>query len=267
MANPKYIVFDVEGFAKWLDSETVLRAISLIQNHHTWNPSYIDFKGNNHIQLLMSMEKAHIERGFFEIAQHITTFPDGAVAVCRAFDKIPTGIKGANICAVCIENLGCFDLEHDNMTESQRKSIIRINALLCSKFFIYPSAQWIVYHHWYDVTTGERKDGMGDTKTCPGSAFFGGNRVEDAVLNLFPQITQSIEKEHSGAPQIKPSELYQAQVAVDCLNVRAEPRSSGKLLRQLRKGAIVRVFELQGAWSNISSTGTFWANRDCMIEV
>ena len=67
----------------------VNRKILLVQNHHTFIPSYRDFNGINHFERLNAMEAAHLQRGFSEIAQNLTTFPDGTVAVCRSFDNKP----------------------------------------------------------------------------------------------------------------------------------------------------------------------------------
>jgi hypothetical protein len=103
-------------------------------------PSYRDFDGNNHFERLAAMESAHLQRGFNEIAQNFTTFPDGAVASCRSLDTTPAGVKGANTNGICIENLGNFDEGHDAMTNPQRDCIIRVNALLSQKFNLAPSS-------------------------------------------------------------------------------------------------------------------------------
>ncbi len=92
----KFILFDVPEFASWLDTSSFSRVIHLLQCHHTYIPSYEHFHQTNHFDLLEAMERAHLERGFSEIAQNLTTFPDGSVAVCRSIDTIPAGIKGAN---------------------------------------------------------------------------------------------------------------------------------------------------------------------------
>src|SRR4029079_16211640 len=118
----------------FLLSTHVKRQIRLIQNHHTLIPSYRNFDGLNHFEKLKAMEEAHLQRKFSEIAQNITTFPDGTVAICRSLEKDPAGIKGANKGAICIENLGNFDLNQDQMTDAQRRTIIRVNALLCHRF-------------------------------------------------------------------------------------------------------------------------------------
>lgn len=188
----KFILFDIADFARWLTQIHTERKIFLVQNHHTFIPSYRDFDGHNHFERLVAMERAHLQRGFSEIAQNFTTFPDGTVAVCRSLEKAPAGIKGANANGICIENVGNFDAGHDVMSEQQRNTIIRLNALLCQRFNLTPSATTIVFHHWYDLTTGERTNGTGDTKTCPGTAFFGGNSVSSAETNFIPLIRKEI---------------------------------------------------------------------------
>jgi hypothetical protein len=188
----KFILFDLDEFASWLTTLQVVRQIKLIQNHHTFIPSYGDFNGSNHFEKLKGMEAAHLERGFSEIAQNLTTFPDGTVAACRAFDTAPAGIKGANSNGLCIENLGNFDLGHDAMTTAQHDCIIQVNALLCQKFTLTPGADAIVYHHWYDLTTGKRTNGTGTTKSCPGTNFFGGNSVSSAETSFIPLISDSL---------------------------------------------------------------------------
>jgi len=188
----KFILFDLAEFSSWLDGLTVNRTISLVQNHHTFIPSYKDFNGHNHFDRLRSMEEAHLQRGFTEIAQNLTIFPDGTVAVCRAFDTAPAGIKGANKHGLCIENLGDFDTGKDQMTAAQRDTILKVNALLCQKFNLTPNTDSIVYHHWFDLNKGIRTNGTGTTKTCPGTGFFGGNSVDSAQANFIPLIEQEL---------------------------------------------------------------------------
>ncbi|HBA53780.1 MAG TPA: amidase, partial [Syntrophorhabdus aromaticivorans] len=229
----KFMVFDVSEFAVWLDSQQIHRYIRLVQNHHTWNPSYQHFKGDNHLALLAAMENAHIERGFSEIAQNITTFPDGTVAVCRALDKIPAGIKGANTSAVCIENLGNFDAGKDAMSAAHKDSIVQTNALLCTRFKLKADTSTIVYHHWYDLDTGEKRDGLGNTKTCPGTGFFGGNSVEDALAGFIPLVKEAIMQNGRGGAAKAKDILYKGRVSAGVLNVRDMPDLTGRVLRRL----------------------------------
>lgn len=184
----KFILFTAAEFAQWLNGLSLVRKIKLVQNHHTWLPDYSTFnKVKDHFKMLTSMEKSHIERGFAEIAQNLTTFPDGTVAVCRSFETMPAGIKGVNQFGICIEHVGNFDAGSDAMTTAHRNTIIKVNSLLCKKFGLTPSTDSVVYHHWYDLTTGKRvKDGSPNTKTCPGTNFFGGNTIEACAKNFIP---------------------------------------------------------------------------------
>lgn len=178
-------------FRKWLQDQSIKRRVTVIQQHHTWKPDYSNFNGKNHFDLLEGMDKYHEEKaGFSDIAQHITTFPDGAIAVCRDLEKDPAGIKGANKGAICIENVGNFDI--DTMTIFQKETIIAVTAALCEKFKLVPSTFSIVYHNWYDLNTGERLQGKGTTKTCPGVNFFGGNTPHAALTNFIPLVKAKI---------------------------------------------------------------------------
>lgn len=255
----KFTLFDLAEFSQWLNATSISRVITLIQNHHTWMPAYKHFDGANHFALLRGMENAHLERGFAEIAQNLTTFPDGTIAVCRSFEKIPAGIKGANTGALCIENLGNFDINKDAMTPAHRAAIIKLNALLCKKFRLRPAADTIVYHHWFDLNSGERKNGAGVTKSCPGTAFFGGNKVAHAEANFYPLIQRairSLDVEPIGLEEV----LYTARVTADALNVRSKPDASSARVKVLTKGILVNVYEEKNKWCRVDPTQSHWVS-------
>jgi N-acetylmuramoyl-L-alanine amidase. len=184
----KFILLDLAEFDAWLEAQIIKRKISLLQQHHTYIPSYKHFNGSNHFQLCQSMEQAHKERGFAEIAQNFTTFPDGKIMVCRSLNTIPAGIKGVNTPGICIENLGNFDRKKDSMSTQQKECIIHITRSLLHRFKLETNENTVVYHHWYDLNTGKRIDNgsVGSTKTCPGTNFFGGNTVEAFKTGLLP---------------------------------------------------------------------------------
>ncbi len=184
----KFILLDLAEFDAWLEAQKIVRKISLVQQHHTYIPAYKHFNGSNHFQLCQSMENAHKERGFAEIAQNLTTFPDGKIMVCRNLNTIPAGIKGANSCGICIENVGNFEKGKNAMSTQQKECIVNITRSILHRFKLIPTDSTVVYHHWYDLNTGKRvlKEGTGATKTCPGTNFFGGNTVEAFKVGLLP---------------------------------------------------------------------------------
>jgi hypothetical protein len=184
----KFILLETNEFESWLNMQHVTRKITLIQQHHTYIPSYKHFTNDNHFALCKSMEASHQQRGFTEIAQNFTTFPDGTIMVCRDINIVPAGIKGANGNGICIENVGNFDKASDVMTEAQKNCIITVAKALLLRFKLVANDQTVVYHHWYDLTLGKRivKEGTGATKSCPGTNFFGGNTVTDFNTNLLP---------------------------------------------------------------------------------
>lgn len=187
--DSRFLIFDnPEEFKIWLNGLVVTRPINLIQNHHTFAPGYKEWaKLPDPFHWLHSMEDFQVSvEKFNQIAQNLTTFPDGKIAVCRPFDIAPAGILGANSRGLCIENFGDFD--HDDMNSVQKDTIVKLNAFLAHKFNIKIDEFGIVYHHWYDLNTGKRLNGAGVTKTCPGVKFFGGNTVESCKLNFLPLV-------------------------------------------------------------------------------
>jgi LysM repeat protein len=196
----QYILMTREEFKDWLLNNKFNRKITLIQEHHTWSPSYKHFNGSNHFSLLTGMENYHItQMKWRNIAQNITTFPDGKVAVCRPFNDSPEGSIGiaANSTGIAIENIGNFDLGNDEMTAQQKETIVYIAALLSIKFGLTPSIDSITYHHWWDMRTGERvldnSEGH-SVKTCPGTGFFGGNSTNSAITNFYPLVSNKMQE-------------------------------------------------------------------------
>ncbi|MCP1357743.1 peptidoglycan-binding protein [Aneurinibacillus migulanus] len=194
----QFILMNRSEFKNWLYNSKFTRRITLIQNHHTWLPCYKQFKGNNHFEMANGMRNSHLKRGFSDIAQNLTIYPDGKIMVCRPFNTAPAGIKGANSTGICIENIGDFDIGGDTMLPEHRESILFVNAILAIRFGLPINTNSIVYHHWYDLNTGQRRDGKGATKTCPGTAFFGGNTVAAASKYFIPLVAAKANEIKSG---------------------------------------------------------------------
>jgi N-acetylmuramoyl-L-alanine amidase len=256
-----FILFDVPEFAAWLERTSVTRVIRLLQVHHTYSPSYDDFyRVKDHFSLLRSMERFQmVERGFAQIAQNLTTFPDGLVAVCRPFDSIPAGIKGANQYGICVENLGNFDSNQDVLSAEHRDCIVKVYAHLCRRFNLIPDSNAVQYHHWWDLTTGKRTNGTGQTKSCPGTNFFSGNSIAAAEADFIPSIRYELATLSAIAPVHAPA-LYSAEVTADTLNVRDLPSMAGKVGKQLKRGVEVCVFEHRNGWDRIDAANPCWVD-------
>jgi hypothetical protein len=67
--------------------------------------------------------------------------------------------------------------------------------LLCIWAKLPPDSSTIVYHHWFDLNTGKRliDHAKGIRKSCPGTAFFGGNQISHAEANFIPLIVNRIK--------------------------------------------------------------------------
>jgi len=179
----------IQQFEDWIASIEMVRKILFIQHHHTEIPNYSHFNGNNHFELQERMKRFHVQRnGWKDIGQHFTTFPDGNILTGVSLVKSPACIRKNNVNAICIENLGNFDLGRDEMSYEHGETVIRMTAILCNRFQLPVSTKSIVYHHWFDPDTGLRNDGAKKHKSCPGTNFFGGNGVQDCVENFLPLV-------------------------------------------------------------------------------
>jgi hypothetical protein len=176
-------------FTNWLSTIKITRMIKGVQQHHTFSPNYSSSADHFHVQ--KGMKDFHVnQRGFSDIAQHFSIFKDGTIVTGRDLNMIPAGIKGNNTGYIWIENVGNFNLGGDSMTEEQKAAIILVTSELFKKLKLPLHTQSLVYHHWFDLDTGKRTNGAGNTKTCPGTAFFGGNKVADCEENFLPLVSR-----------------------------------------------------------------------------
>ena len=188
------------------------RRITVIQEHHTWSPSYKQFNGSNHLQLQKNMRDYHVNNaGYADIAQNFTVFPDGMICTGRSMNVAPAGCRGANTNGICIENLGNFDVGGDKMNATQRDVIVRMAAALLKKFKLSPETG-ITYHAWWTdngKSLGTYIAGR-SCKTCPGTAFFGGNTRASYDKNLKPLIVKAMNGTYN-VPVKEEEEVTQEQ--------------------------------------------------------
>lgn len=237
------------------------RTITSLQQHHTYRPDYRNFTGNNHFGLQRAMRDYHeINNGWQDIGQHFTIFPDGAILTGRSMEHSPACIYRNNANAICIENLGFFDEGKDVMEPAQKNAIIAVSALLCDKFNIPVTTSHVVYHHWFRLDDGLRNDGAGNNKSCPGTAFFGGNKPEDCRRNLLPAIRKRMQAPLEVTRHPRNLQQY-VTVTASQLNIRTGPSTRHKPADgspAAERGAILRVFESRNDWLRIARTGQRW---------
>lgn len=239
-----FIKMTLPEFKRWIKEQNVARHILYIQEHHTWVPSYIHFTGNNHFERQLAMKNSHRDRGFSNIAQHFTIFPDGTILTGRSLEDNPAGIAGKNSNAICIENLGDFDTGKDTMTTEQKRSIIEVTAALCKRFNIPVNTDRILYHTWFA------------SKSCPGTNFFGGNTKRHCEQNLLPLILQVYSLNEDGNHLTDKFEY--GIVTADTLNVRTGTNTSYSIAYTTSYGSVIRIWEKKDGWYKISKSKEEW---------
>lgn len=261
-----FTLMTLDEFETWIAAKQVTRTIFTLQEHHTFAPSYANFTGANHFSLLVGMRNYHVNNnGWSDIGQHFTTFPDGKIATGRSLEWSPACIKGRNENAICIENIGNFDDERDEMTAAHRETIVRASAAIARRFAIPVDVTKIVYHHWFDLNTGARTDGLsGVVKSCPGSNFFGGNKVKNAKENFLPWVLQAM---HGNFGQQLAGVLKFGYVTAWSLNVRKGPGTGFGVVNTVTLGAILRIYKVQGNWYKIARNREEWVYRTYVKDV
>jgi len=258
----------ITEFETWIANFKVARTVLYLQQHHTWSPNYTLFTGNNHFELQKSMRDYHVNHnGWMDIGQHFTIFPDGSVVTGRSLENSPACIFGNNANAICIENLGNFDKEKDIMTPEQKSAIIRATAAICKKFSIPVNTDKIVYHHWFNLSTGERNNGTSNNKSCPGTDFFGGNSIEDCQQKFLPLV---LKVNNEDIDTDTTSILKYVAVTADTLNIRKHPVYTAALVADrdpATLGSILRVYKIQKSWLKISSSKSHWVSGRYTQEV
>lgn len=261
----------IDEFETWITQQSVARNVVTIQQHHTFLPNYANFNGTNHFRMQSGMKNFHINsNNFSDIGQHFSTFPDGAIVTGRPLNKSPACIRFANSGCICIEHVGDFDAGQDEMTAAQADTAIRMTAALLDRFGLgAPDENNIVYHHWYDAR-GAKRFGVEAVKSCPGTAFFGGNKLDDFNANFRPRVAAAMgaappppQPLPQPAPPASPAGTPEMHVVVtaDFLNIRTGPGSDNPKITEhgpAEHGSILRVFDTQNRWHRISNTKQHW---------
>ncbi|WPR74541.1 SH3 domain-containing protein [Algoriphagus sp. NG3] len=264
-----FLKMDIDEFASWIQSQRIARTILTIQQHHTWSPDYSHFNGRNHFERQLAMKNYHVRNnGWSDIGQHFTSFPDGTIVTGRSLEATPACIFGANRDSICIEHLGNFDINGDTMTSEHRLAIVQMTAALCDKFRLPVNTFSIIYHHWFDLSTGKRNNGTGGNKSCPGSNFFGGNKVDDCTSNFLPLVEQHLQRQI--LPHIPAGIEKYVVVTANSLNIRTGPQGTAPKVSDreaAQLGAVLRIYEESNGWLKISNSQSHWVYGKYTTEV
>ena len=253
-----FLKMTIQEFEDWISLQKIARTVLTIQQHHTLIPTYAQFSGSNHFELQQGMKNHHVHaNGWNDIGQHFTTFPDGSILTGRSLEKSPACIIGQNANDICIEHIGNFDIGKDSMNTAHWGTTIRITAKLCNRFNLPVNSNSIIYHHWFDLVSGNRNNGTHNNKSCPGSNFFGGNKVINCEMNFLPLISQRIQVQKVNAGSVRKYVITTAPT----LNIRSLPDASSAKITSREAaslGAVLRVYDELEGWYKISNSQQHW---------
>ncbi|MCT1904131.1 N-acetylmuramoyl-L-alanine amidase [Oceanobacillus sojae] len=155
------------------------------QVHHTWKPNHADFTGSNHIALQQGMYNYHTgTRGWSDIGQHLTLYPDGTFVTGRNFGIAPAGISGYNTGSFMIEMIGDFDLGKDKLTGEQLNSALKVY-----NYLVNHCGAKILFHN-------EKA-----AKSCPGTGIDKVKFVKE--VTLYNGSTKIVDVKSSGGGKVK----------------------------------------------------------------
>ena len=186
------------------------------QVHHTYKPNHADFTGGNHISLQNGMYEYHVfTRGWSDIGQHLTLFPDGQFVTGRDFDITPAGIRGYNTGSFMIEIIGDFDKGKDKLEGEQLNSALKVY-----NYLINECSAKILFHREKAV------------KSCPGTGI-SKSKFVSAVKN-FDGNTKTVDVEQKTASHTVEKESDWVKVTGNWTGQTLGKGEYGKPVRQLQ---------------------------------
>lgn len=149
----------VEQFAAVLRAFDFRRRITGVHMHHTWRPNHAQWRGHDS---MVGMWRFHTQdRGFADIAQHLTIDPEGHVWTGRNWNAAPASAVGHNGTSAAgpfmFETVGDFDLGRDSLLGAQRKAVLDVITLVQRRFGLAPET--LMFHNQVAQ------------KSCPGTGI------------------------------------------------------------------------------------------------
>jgi hypothetical protein len=132
------------------------RRVWRVDMHHTWFPAHADYDGGAAIER-MALFHIH-DRGFDDIAQHVSIAPDGAIWTGRDWNKDPASVGyGMNRGVFMFEAIGNFDRGFDHLEGRQLDAVLAVIDVVQRHFRLPVPA--LLFHREVPQTA----------KTCPGT--------------------------------------------------------------------------------------------------
>ena len=159
--TPDQFKLEVRGF-NWT------RRIWRVDMHHTWYPAHADYSGLDTIERMAAYHET--ERGFDDIAQHVSIAPDGTIWTGRDWNTDPASVGGSssfglNAGAFMIDAIGNFDWGFDRLEGRQLDSVITVINAVQQRFRL--PVQALLFHRELPLTV----------KTSPGTSVDKGEMV------------------------------------------------------------------------------------------
>jgi hypothetical protein len=168
MSTPRFVPLTLTEFQELAARYSFRRRITAVHMHHTWRPRHRDYAGHTTI---LGMWRYHTqEKGWSDIAQHVTIAPDGTIWTGRSWDLPPASSAGHNGNALAgpfmFEIIGDFDEGQDRLEGKQREAVVGVIVAIQRK-------------HGLDPDTLRFHRDLGSPKTCPGQGLVFTGFVEE----------------------------------------------------------------------------------------
>ena len=154
---PPFRLLTVDEFANEVALHPWARPVFRVDMHHTWYPAHVDWRGAGSVEGMWLFHTR--DRGFDDIAQHLTIAPDGGLWTGRDWNKAPASVGcNMNPGAFVFEAGGNFDTGHDRLEGAQRAACVAVIDIV-QRHFRLP-VQALLFHREVPQTP----------KTCPGTS-------------------------------------------------------------------------------------------------
>jgi hypothetical protein len=130
MSTPKFHALDRRTFRDVVERFHFRRKILEVHLHHTFRPNRAQYRG---LETIHGMWRFHTqEKGWSDIAQHVSIAPDGTIWTGRSWNRAPASASGFNGSSAAgpfmIEMIGDFDAGRDRLEGEQLRATLEVIA-------------------------------------------------------------------------------------------------------------------------------------------